>query len=87
MTHNHSQHTRHDGSQGSFWTSRVFLVFLGFAAIAVVLYVAVAHHLPNGFFWSQGGYEYPLLWGTVALAFAIRGGGAFSVDRALGRSF
>lgn len=56
-------------------------------AIAIFLYVAVAHHLPNGFFWSQGGYEYPLLWGTVALAFAIRGGGAFSVDRAFGRSF
>lgn len=37
MTHNHSQHTRHDGSQGSFWTSRVFLVFLGFTAIAIVL--------------------------------------------------
>lgn len=37
MTHDHSHHTRHDGPQGSFWTSRVFLVFLGFAAIAVVL--------------------------------------------------
>ena len=37
MTHDHSHHTGHDGPQGSFWTSRVFLVFLGFAAIAVVL--------------------------------------------------
>lgn len=56
-------------------------------AIAIFLYTAVAHHMPNGFFWSQGGYEYPLLWGTVALAFAIRGGGAFSLDRAIGRTF
>lgn len=35
--HDHSHHTRHDGPQGSFWTSRAFLVFLGFAAIAIVL--------------------------------------------------
>lgn len=55
--------------------------------IVIFLYTAVSHHMPNGFFWSQGGYEYPLLWGTVALAFAIRGGGAFSLDRRLGKSF
>lgn len=56
------------------------------AAIAVFLFVAVAHHLPNGFFWTQGGYEYPLLWGVVALAFAVRGGGPLSVDRLVGRA-
>lgn len=56
-------------------------------AVAVFLFTAVAHHLPNGFFWPQGGYEYPLLWGVVALAFVIRGGGPLSVDRLIGRAF
>ena len=37
MTHDHTHHGSHEGSRGSFWTSRAFFVFLGFAAIAVVL--------------------------------------------------
>ena len=60
------------------------------AALAVALLMAVAAylvHLPNGFFWSAGGYEYPLLWGLIALAVAMRGGGNFSVDRAIGHEF
>ncbi len=56
------------------------------ALVAGLMAVAVLQvHLGNGFFWTQGGYEYPLLWGIVALAFAIRGGGRFSVDAVLGR--
>jgi putative oxidoreductase len=58
------------------------------AALGVVILMAVAVfkvHLPNGFFWTAAGYEYPLFWGLVALAFLVRGGGAFSVDRKLGR--
>ena len=55
------------------------LVF-GLMAVAV-LYV----HLGAGFFWTSGGYEYPLLWGIVALAYAIRGGGRYSVDALIGR--
>ncbi len=35
--HDHSHHDRGAPPQGSFWSSRAFLVFLGFAAIAVVL--------------------------------------------------
>ncbi len=38
MAHDHSQHSHGAEPQGSsFWTSRAFLVFLGFAAIALVL--------------------------------------------------
>ena len=56
--------------------------------IFIIMTVAVfAVHLPNGFFWSAGGYEYPLLWGLVALAIAFRGGAEMSVDRAIGREF
>ena len=40
---------------------------------------------PAGFFWTDGGYEYPLLWGIAALTFAIRGGGRYSLDALIGR--
>jgi putative oxidoreductase len=56
-------------------------------AVATVMAVAITVHLPNGFFWTSGGYEYPLLWGLVALAIAFKGGAELSLDRALGREF
>lgn len=31
------------------------------------------------------GYEYPLFWGVVMLAIALRGGGPYSLDRTIGR--
>jgi hypothetical protein len=37
VTHDHSHHDQGGAPPGSFWTSRAFLVFLGFAAIALVL--------------------------------------------------
>ena len=54
------------------------------AVVAVMAYAAFVVHLGNGFFWSNGGYEFPLLWGLVALAIVIRGGGPGSVDRVAG---
>ncbi len=42
-------------------------------------------HLPIGFFWTDGGFEYPLLWGVVALSFVVRGGGRYSLDARIGR--
>jgi putative oxidoreductase len=58
------------------------------AAAGVVIMMAVAVlqvHLGNGFFWTKGGFEYPLFWGLVAFAIFLRGGGEMSVDRAIGR--
>ena len=57
---------------------------MGALVFAVMAVAAVTVHLNLGFFWTSGGYEYPLLWGIVALSFAIRGGGRFSVDAAIG---
>jgi putative oxidoreductase len=55
------------------------------ALVVGMMAVAVVHvHLPAGFFWTDGGYEYPLLWGIVALTFVIRGGGRYSVDALIG---
>lgn len=57
------------------------LALLGFMAVAVMT------HFARGFFWTAGGFEYPLMWGVAALFFLIRGGGPYSVDRAIGREF
>lgn len=58
------------------------------ALVAGVMAVAVVQvHLPAGFFWTSGGFEYPLLWGVVALFFVVRGGGRLSVDALIGREF
>ena len=54
------------------------------AAAAIEMCVIVYHHLPK-FGWGQGGYEYPLFWGLVMLAIALRGGGPYSLDRRIGK--
>ena len=87
---------------GVFWAALVggtelfggLCLALGFltrpAALGVTILMTVAIltvHLPDGFFWGQGGYEYPLLWGLVALAIAFKGGAEMSLDRAIGREF
>lgn len=59
-----------------FWSAQV----VGFMTVAT-FYV----HWPNGFNWTNGGYEYPLFWGLVALAITFRGGGLLSLDRRIGR--
>lgn len=55
------------------------------ASIVVLLAVAASVHLGAGFFWTQGGWEYPALWALVAAHFAVRGGGRYALDRAIGR--
>ena len=58
------------------------------AAIALELaFITFVHVLPKGFMFSNpgGGYEYPLLWGIVFFAIALRGGGPYSVDRMIGK--
>jgi putative oxidoreductase len=57
------------------------------AVVAVMAYAAFVVHWGNGFFWTAGGYEFPLLWGLVALALVIRGGGPLSLDRMVGWKF
>jgi len=55
------------------------------ALVAGLMAVAVTQvHLGAGFFWTGGGFEYPLFWGIVALAFVIRGGGRWSLDALIG---
>jgi len=51
--------------------------------IAVMLGAVALVHLPNGFFMSDGGFEFHILAVAMAVAVLIRGGGALSVDRAI----
>jgi putative oxidoreductase len=54
-------------------------------AIAIEMAVIVYHHLDGGFGWTNRGYEYPLMWGAIMLAIALRGGGPYSLDRRIGK--
>ncbi len=59
-------------------------------AIQLVCFMAMAAFVanaPRGWFWTQGGIEAPLTWGIVCFVILIHGGGAHSVDRAIGREF
>lgn len=67
--------------------TRIPALGIGVEMIGAVLMV----HLPNGFFmnWTGNqkgeGFEYHLLVIAIAVTLLIRGGGAFSADRALGK--
>ena len=56
------------------------------AALGIFCNMAVAVgyvHWKSGFLAKNGGYEYPLSLGVVALALMLAGGGRFSLDRAI----
>jgi putative oxidoreductase len=56
------------------------------AALAIEMLVALlVVHLPKGYAASGGGYEYVLLIGAACFLIAIRGGGPYSVDQAIGK--
>jgi len=55
------------------------------AAIAIEMAVIAYHSAAKGFGWINGGYEYPLMWGLIMFAIALRGGGPYSLDRRIGR--
>ena len=55
------------------------------AAAAIEMAVLMWLYWNNGFAWLARGYEYVLLWGLVCFAIALRGGGPYSLDRALGK--
>jgi putative oxidoreductase len=62
------------------FTRPVAALVFGLMAVAVV-----EVHLPAGYFWSDGGYEYPLLWAILALSYVVKGGGRYSLDAKIGR--
>lgn len=62
-----------------------FLTPLATLALIVVMIIAVLTvHLKNGFFVTNGGYEFNLALAGMALTLLIVGAGAYSLDSALG---
>ncbi len=55
--------------------------------VAVTMFVAVTVHLKNGFFSGNGGFEYPLVLGLVAVGMMFTGAGVFSIQGILGLLF
>ena len=63
----------------------LFTRFFG-GRVAIEMVIALfAAHWARGFSVSQGGYEFVLLLGAVLFAIAIRGGGPYSADNAIGK--
>jgi putative oxidoreductase len=65
-----------------------FGLFTRFAAAAVIIEMIVVTFIfqwPNGYFWTNRGYEYPLLWLLLSIAIFFRGGGRYSLDHLLGK--
>ena len=54
--------------------------------IVILLALSIFEHR-HGFFWNQGGFEYPLLWTAAALYFLASGAGPYSLDALIGRAF
>ena len=72
-------------SVGGLMLAFGFLTRFAAAAIVIFMINAVWSTSAKGFFWAQGGMEYPILIGIVALVFLIKGGGRYSIDHALGK--
>ena len=56
--------------------------FTRIAALSVTIFMAfvVHQHFLDGFFWTKGGYEYPLMWGVITFAILLKGSGNLSID-------
>lgn len=54
------------------------------AGAATTMGVAASIHVPNGFFNSDGGFEFPAFLGLTAATFALGGAGRASLDHATG---
>jgi putative oxidoreductase len=40
-----------------------------------------------GYFWTNRGYEFALMWTLLCVAIWFRGGGRYSVDHCIGKEF
>jgi putative oxidoreductase len=68
---------------GALMLAAGFLTRVIAVSVAIEMAVIAWVYVPK-FGWTGPGYEYPLMWGLLAFAIALRGGGSYSVDRKLG---
>jgi putative oxidoreductase len=52
-----------------------------------MLVIVVLLHWQFGYFWTNRGYEYALLWLALCIAIFFKGGGRYSLDRLVGKEF
>jgi putative oxidoreductase len=52
--------------------------------IAQAVVISVQVHLPNGFFSTKGGLEFPFVLGAASLSIGLLSAGAFSIDSLVG---
>ncbi len=65
-----------------------FLTRFMSAQLVGLLAVATFYiHLPSGFLWVKGGFEYPLFWMVIMIAITIQGGGKLSADNLMAKEF
>ena len=65
-----------------------FLTRFMSAQLVGLLAVATFYiHLPSGFLWVKGGFEYPLFWMVIMIAITIQGGGKLSADNLMAKDF
>jgi putative oxidoreductase len=62
--------------------TRIIAASIAIEIAVITFYVSFR----NGYGWTNpgGGWEYPLMWGLIFFAIALRGGGPYSLDRKLG---
>ena len=65
-----------------FLTRFISAQLVGLLAVAT-FYI----HLPSGFLWVKGGFEYPLFWMVIMIAITIQGCGKLSVDNLMAKEF
>jgi putative oxidoreductase len=69
---------------GAFFALGLLTPLACLALAVVMLNAIITVHLKNGFFNGNGGIEFPLTLGAVAIAVAATGPGRFALDRAIG---
>ena len=70
---------------GGLFLAIGFLTRLVCLPILIFLVNSISYHWEFGYYWNDKGIEYPLFWSIVVLHFMVHGGGAWSVDRRIGR--
>jgi putative oxidoreductase len=63
--------------------TRIAAAMIGIEMIVIV----ILFQWQFGYFWTNRGYEYALLWALLCIAIFFKGGGRYSVDRLIGREF
>ncbi len=52
-----------------------------------MLVIVIVFQWQFGYFWTNRGYEYALLWLLLCIAIFFKGGGRYSIDRMIGKEF